>query len=179
MEAAVARRLTLEFLKTEVASGTLLGLAAFAALVVANSPWSADYFAWLKSEHVLQLGPVRLEESISDWIKEGLMAVFFLVVGLEIKYEILRGELSDPRRLATPVLAALGGLDGLPPDQGAILLLKDFHRYADDPGLCRRLRNLAVSLRQVPHTLVISAAEWQMPRELEDSVTLLELPLQL
>jgi len=112
MEAAVARRLTLEFLKTEVASGTLLGLAAFAALVVANSPWSADYFAWLKSEHVLQLGPVRLEESISDWIKEGLMAVFFLVVGLEIKYEILRGELSDPRRLATPVLAALGGMAG-------------------------------------------------------------------
>ena len=108
----MARRLTLEFLKTEVASGTLLGLAAFAALVVANSPWSADYFAWLKSEHVLQLGPVRLEESISDWIKEGLMAVFFLVVGLEIKYEILRGELSDPRRLATPVLAALGGMAG-------------------------------------------------------------------
>jgi len=108
----VARRLTLEFLKTEVASGTLLGLAAFAALVVANSPWSADYFAWLKSEHVLQLGPFRLEESISDWIKEGLMAVFFLVVGLEIKYEILRGELSDPRRLATPVLAALGGMAG-------------------------------------------------------------------
>ena len=55
----MARRLTLEFLKTEVASGTLLGLAAFAALVVANSPWSADYFAWLKSEHVLQLGPFR------------------------------------------------------------------------------------------------------------------------
>ena len=108
----MARRLTLEFLKTEVASGTLLGLAAFAALVVANSPWSADYFAWLKSEHVLQLGPFRLEESISDWIKEGLMAVFFLVVGLEIKYEILRGELSDPRRLATPVLAALGGMAG-------------------------------------------------------------------
>ena len=108
----MARRLTLEFLKTEAASGAVLGLAALAALVVANSPWSADYFAWLKSEHVLQLGPVRLEESISDWIKEGLMAVFFLVVGLEIKYEILRGELSDPRRLATPVLAALGGMAG-------------------------------------------------------------------
>ncbi len=108
----MARRLTLECLKTEAASGTVLGLAAVAALVVANSPWSADYFAWLKSEHVLQLGPIRLEESISDWIKEGLMAVFFLVVGLEIKYEILRGELSDPRRLATPVLAALGGMAG-------------------------------------------------------------------
>ncbi|WP_216901025.1 AAA family ATPase [Synechococcus sp. CCY 9618] len=74
-------------------------------------------------------------------------------------------------------MAALDGLNGLPAEQGAILLLKDFHRYADDPGICRRLRNLAASLRQVPHTLVISAPEWQLPRELEDSVTLLELPL--
>ncbi len=74
-------------------------------------------------------------------------------------------------------MAALDGLSGLPPEQGAILLLKDFHRYADDPGVCRRLRNLAASLRRVPHTLVISAPEWQLPRELEDSITLLELPL--
>ena len=108
----MARKITLDFLKTEAASGAALGLAALAALLVANSPWSADYFAWLKSYHVVQLGPVRLEETISDWIKEGLMAIFFLVVGLEIKYEILRGELSDPRKLATPVLAALGGMIG-------------------------------------------------------------------
>jgi len=106
----MARKLTLEFLKTEAGSGAVLGLAAIAALIVANSPWSADYFSWLKSEHVVQLGPVMLELTISEWIKEGLMAVFFLVVGLEIKYEILRGELSDPRKLATPVLAAVGGM---------------------------------------------------------------------
>jgi NhaA family Na+:H+ antiporter len=106
----VARRFTLDFLKTETASGAALGLAAVAALVVANSPWAGDYFAWLKSYHVLQIGPLRLEETISNWIKEGLMAVFFLVVGLEIKYEILRGELSDPRKLATPVVAAIGGM---------------------------------------------------------------------
>ncbi|QFU32241.1 Na+/H+ antiporter NhaA [Brevundimonas sp. Bb-A] len=108
----MARKPTLDFLKTEAASGSALALAAVAALLVANSPWSADYFAWLKSYHVLQLGPIRLEETISDWIKEGLMAIFFLVVGLEIKYEIVRGELSDPRKLATPVLAALGGMAG-------------------------------------------------------------------
>lgn len=108
----MARRLTLDFLKTEAASGLALALAAVAALIVANSPWSADYFAWLKSDHILQIGPIRLEETISDWIKEGLMAIFFLVVGLEIKYEIVRGELSDPRKLATPVLAALGGMAG-------------------------------------------------------------------
>ena len=106
----MARKLTLDFLKTETASAVALGLAALAALVVANSPMAGDYFAWLKSSHVLQIGPLRLEETISEWIKEGLMAVFFLVVGLEIKYEILKGELSDPRKLATPVLAALGGM---------------------------------------------------------------------
>ena len=110
MEAPVAGRLTLDFLKTETASGAALGLAAVAALIVANSPWSADYFAWLKSYHVVQIGPLVLRETTTEWIKEGLMAVFFLVVGLEIKYEILRGELSDPRKLATPVLAALGGM---------------------------------------------------------------------
>lgn len=108
----MARKLTLDFLKTEAASGAALALAAAAALIVANSPWSADYFAWLKSYHIVQIGPIRLEETISNWIKEGLMAVFFLVVGLEIKYEIVRGELSDPRKLATPVLAALGGMAG-------------------------------------------------------------------
>ena len=108
----MARRFTLDFLKTEAASGAVLGLAALAALVVANSPVSAVYFAWLKSEHLFQAGPLVLQLSISEWIKEGLMAVFFLVVGLEIKHEIREGELSDPRRLATPVLAALGGMVG-------------------------------------------------------------------
>ena len=110
MEAAVARKLTLDFLKTEAASGTVLGLAAVVALIVANSPLSEAYFHWLKSEQLFQAGPLSLELSISEWIKEGLMAVFFLVVGLEIKYEILKGELSDPKKLATPVIAALGGM---------------------------------------------------------------------
>ena len=106
----VSRKATLDFLKTESAAGVFLGLAALAALILANSPWSDVYFGWLKSVHVLQVGPLRLEESISNWIKEGLMAVFFLVVGLEIKFEIVRGELSDPKKLATPILAAVGGM---------------------------------------------------------------------
>ncbi|GLS00462.1 Na(+)/H(+) antiporter NhaA [Brevundimonas denitrificans] len=106
----MARKITLDFLKTEAASGIVLGLAAAMALIAANSPLSAAYFGWLKSEHILQIGPLMLELTISEWIKEGLMAVFFLVVGLEIKYEILKGELSDPRKLATPVLAAVGGM---------------------------------------------------------------------
>jgi NhaA family Na+:H+ antiporter len=106
----VARKLTLDFLKTEAASGAVLGLAAVAALVLANSPLSDAYFYWLKSEHLFQAGPLSLTLPVSEWIKEGLMAIFFLVVGLEIKYEIRQGELSDPRKLATPVIAALGGM---------------------------------------------------------------------
>jgi len=106
----VARRFTLDFLKTQAAAGAVLGLAAVAALAVANSALSPAYFTALKSEHTLQVGPLLVSLSLSEWIKEGLMALFFLIVGLEIKYEILKGELSDPRRLATPVLAALGGM---------------------------------------------------------------------
>ena len=106
----MVRKFTLDFLKTEAASGMALGLAAVAALIVANSPLAPGYFGWLKSEHLLQVGPLMLQLTISEWIKEGLMAIFFLVVGLEIKYEILKGELSDPRKLAMPVLAALGGM---------------------------------------------------------------------
>ncbi|WP_339913473.1 Na+/H+ antiporter NhaA [uncultured Brevundimonas sp.] len=106
------RKITLDFLKTEAASGLVLGLAALAALVIANSPLSDIYFSWLKSEHVLQVGPLVLQLTITEWIKEGLMAVFFLVVGLEIKFEIVRGELRNPRKLAMPVLAAVGGMVG-------------------------------------------------------------------
>lgn len=108
----MARKLTLEFLKTEAAAGAALGLAALVALIVANSPLSGLYFQWLKSEPLFQAGPLMLQLSVSDWIKQGLMALFFLVVGLEIKFEILKGELSDPKTLATPVAAALGGMIG-------------------------------------------------------------------
>ena len=58
-----------------------------------------------------------------------------------------------------------------------MLVLRDFHRYCEDAGVCRRLRNLAASLRQAPRTLVITAPDWSIPRELEDSITLLDLPL--
>ena len=74
-------------------------------------------------------------------------------------------------------MAALACLDPLPPEQAAMLVLRDFHRYCEDAGVCRRLRNLAASLRQAPRTLVITAPDWSIPRELEDSITLLDLPL--
>lgn len=106
----MTRRFTLDFLRTEAASGLVLALAALAAIVLANSPLRETYFGFVKSPFTVQVGGWEETRSVLKWTKDGLMAVFFFVVGLEIKYEILRGELSNPRKLATPVLAALGGM---------------------------------------------------------------------
>ena len=108
----MAKRLTLDFLKTESASGLILALAALAAIVLANSRWAGAYFGFIEAPFTLQVGGFHETLSVLDWIKEGLMAIFFFVVGMEIKYEIVKGELSNPRRLALPVLAALGGMIG-------------------------------------------------------------------
>lgn len=102
--------MTLDFLKTESASGMILATAALAAILLANSPWATGYFSFIDHKITLQIGAFVETKSVLKWVKDGLMAIFFFVVGLEIKYEILRGEISNPRRLALPVLAALGGM---------------------------------------------------------------------
>jgi len=106
----MARRITLDFLKTESASGVILALAAAAAILMANSPWAHLYFEFIEVPFTIQVGAFRETHSTLDWVKEGLMAIFFFVVGLEIKYEMLRGELANPRRLMLPMVAALGGM---------------------------------------------------------------------
>jgi NhaA family Na+:H+ antiporter len=106
----LSRRPTLEFLKTEAASGLILAAAALAALVVANSPWAQDYFRLIHYSFSVRIGPFEETADLLDWVKHGLMAIFFFVVGMEIKYEVLKGELANPRRLAMPLLAAVGGM---------------------------------------------------------------------
>lgn len=106
----MSRPPTLSFLKTEAASGPVLALAALAALFLANSRWSADYYDFIHAPIVLRLGSFQETADVLGWVKHGLMAVFFFVVGMEIKFEILKGELANPRRLAMPVLAAAGGM---------------------------------------------------------------------
>ncbi len=101
---------TLEFLKTEAASGLILATSALIALIWANSLWSESYFAFLNTKIPIQIGSWSHELSVLKWTKEGLMAVFFFVVGLEIKYEILRGELSSVRKVILPMLGAVGGM---------------------------------------------------------------------
>ena len=97
-----------------------------------------------------------------------------------LRWDFIEGLGGAPNRsgeAARNPMAALACLDPLPPEQAAMLVLRDFHRYCEDAGVCRRLRNLASSLRQAPRTLVITAPDWSIPRELEDSITLLDLPL--
>ncbi len=106
----MAGRTTLEFLKTESGSGWFLAFSAALAMAAANSPWSSAYFAFIGHTFPVRIGSFFVTLTVLDWVKQGLMAVFFLVVGLEIKFEILRGELSTPRRLALPLLAAFGGI---------------------------------------------------------------------
>jgi len=89
--------------------GILLIAAAIVALVWANSPWGESYTRLWGTELTVSLGLFSIEEDLTHWINDGLMAVFFLVVGLEIKREILVGELSSPRRAALPLAAAIGG----------------------------------------------------------------------
>jgi len=106
----MAKRTTLDFLKTESASGVILAAAALAAIIVANSPGDGIYFRVLASPVTIQVGAFAETLSVLDWVKQGLMAIFFFVVGLEIKYEVAKGELANPRRLALPILAALSGM---------------------------------------------------------------------
>lgn len=106
----MSTRSTLAFLKTETGSGLLLAMAALSAIVWANSPWAASYDHLTHQDFAVQFGPFAETMTVSGWVKTALMPIFFFVVGLEIKHEILRGELSNPRRLALPVLAAAGGV---------------------------------------------------------------------
>ena len=106
----MSNRSTLDFLRTETGSGLVLVLAAATGMAWANSPASESYRALVGYPISFQLGPFGEVQTLGAWIKTLLMPVFFFVVGLEIKHEVLRGELSSPRRLALPVLAAAGGV---------------------------------------------------------------------
>src|SRR5215218_144534 len=99
-----------DFLHTEAAGGAALLLAAAVALIWANSPWQ-DGYAQLWSTHIaIDIGGHGIDLDLRDWINDGLMAIFFFVVGLEIKRELVEGELREPRRAALPAIAALGGM---------------------------------------------------------------------
>ncbi len=98
------------FLAIEASSGILLLVTAAIALVWANSPWRESYSALWHVAFGVKLGPVSFERDLHFWINDGVMTIFFFVVGLEIRREIHGGELSELRRAALPLAAAVGGM---------------------------------------------------------------------
>ena len=98
------------FLATEYASAAILLAATVVAVLWANSPWSGSYERFWGTEVALRFGDDQLALDLREWVNDGLMALFFFVVGLEIRRELDMGELRERRRVATPVLAAVGGM---------------------------------------------------------------------
>jgi NhaA family Na+:H+ antiporter len=99
-----------EFIHKQTTSGIVLLVGAGVALIIANSPLREGYEHLIHTTISLKIGPWVMERSLAHWINEGLMTLFFFVVGLEIKREILAGELADFRRASLPIVAAIGGM---------------------------------------------------------------------
>ncbi len=99
-----------EFVNSQTTSGLLLMATAILALVLANSGWAAIYQHMLHLPASITIGSWGVEKTLHHWVNDGLMAFFFFVVGLELKREILVGELKQPRQAALPILAAIGGM---------------------------------------------------------------------
>src|SRR5690606_20567679 len=110
---AIADRVTkplARFLKIEAAAGGLLLLAVLVALLLANSPWSVQFLKLWETPIGLHFGSLDFSRSLRHWINDGLMTFFFFVISLELKREIVLGELRNLRTAALPFAAALGGM---------------------------------------------------------------------
>ncbi|RKF20643.1 Na+/H+ antiporter NhaA [Altericroceibacterium spongiae] len=99
-----------EFLQDESAGGIFLMIAAALALIVANSPWGTGYTTVLDTKLAVSFGNFEINKALLLWINDGLMALFFFVVGLEVKREILTGQLSSLQQASLPLFAAIGGM---------------------------------------------------------------------
>jgi NhaA family Na+:H+ antiporter len=104
------RLLAQEFTRIQASGSLLLLLATVVALFWANSLWQEAYFHLWETDLTVVLGNFSLSEHLLEWVNDGLMVLFFFVVGLEIKREVLEGELGSPKSAALPIAAALGGL---------------------------------------------------------------------
>ncbi len=96
------------YLRTETFGGALLLIAAAAALIWVNSPWGDSYTTMVDTR--LAIPPLHLDLTLADWTKDGLLAIFFFVAGLELKRELVVGELADRKSASLPIIAAFGGV---------------------------------------------------------------------
>lgn len=99
-----------EFINSESAGGILLMAAAGLAMILANTPLSTFYDLIINTPVHIRIGPLEIAKPLLLWINDGLMASFFFLIGLELKRELLIGELSDKRKIILPVLGAVGGM---------------------------------------------------------------------
>ncbi len=97
-------------MQLEASSGLLLIAGAVLALIINNSPMASLYEGFLDTQVVAQIGAVKIDKPLLLWINDGLMALFFLLIGLEVKREVLAGQLSNPAQIVLPGAAALGGM---------------------------------------------------------------------
>ena len=99
-----------DFFRSEQIGGVILMFCVIISLIIANSAWGTDFKNLLANQIGFETNTIQLKYSVSNWINDGLMAIFFLLVGLEIKREVIEGELSSPKQAAMPIFAALGGM---------------------------------------------------------------------
>ena len=99
-----------QFFQTVSVGGALLLICGVAAIALANSPWGDRYLRFWHTPVAISVGGSTLSLSLLGWINDGLMAVFFLLVGLEIRRELVAGELASPRQAALPIAGAVGGM---------------------------------------------------------------------
>lgn len=107
----VVAKPVLSWIQNEKAGGLVLGLSIILALILANSPWHEQYHQFFAHQFGFQFdGKSYFEFSILNWINDGLMAIFFFAIGLELKREIVAGELAHPKKALLPIFAAIGGM---------------------------------------------------------------------
>jgi len=98
-----------EFFESSTGGGILLFICVILALIIANSPLGDGLLSFLSTKIGFENESIQLNYSIKQWVDDGLMAIFFLLVGLEIKRELVEGELASPKKAALPIFAAIGG----------------------------------------------------------------------
>lgn len=99
-----------QFLQLESAGGILLLIAAVLAMIVANSPFADNHFNFLQTHFTIKFGEFGIDKPLLMWVNDGLMAVFFILVGLEVKRELFEGSLSSVQKAIFPAFAAVGGM---------------------------------------------------------------------
>ncbi len=143
------------FLKIEAAAGGLLLAAVLLALALANSPWQEGFLGFWETPIGLTFGSLDFTRSLRHWINDGLMTLFFFVLSLELKRELVLGELRNPRQAALPFVGALGGMV-VPVSLYLVLMSVSRHaRLGNCDGNRYGLRDRCLALfgRRIPPTL--------------------------